>query len=300
MLRSNLIGTFVAATTLGGAAQGAEPSWTDLTPPSVTLIEAGTEPRRPLRYDPPNTDRQYVRRVQSYEVSARLPMGAGREDAGQITMLFDTRAVPPSGDAPIELYAELRQVLGANTSGDDVVGSGLVRFDAQGRALQARWDQAPPSGSAEAVLLERFHSRVAELPTPLPEEPVGLGGRWTVRQTLQQGSGTFALVAECKLVGETDAGLDIECRFRHETDLSTFTLGKGKRAREVQLDESSVDGTSLVLQSLRSLAPLREDGDLRTYFEARTKMGLFTVKAKIDTAERWNQVGAEAPFPASP
>ncbi len=293
MLRSNLIGTLVAATALSGGVESAPSVWIDLDPPAVELIEPGSEPRQPLRYVISPGSGQTVRRAQNYEVIARLPFGASREDAGQVTLDIATRDVPPSGEADLEVRAELRSILGPNGTGGGVKGSGLVRFDDRGRALQAKWEQLVTDASMDSVLLQRFQTRVIEMSTPLPEEPIGVGGRWAIRQSLEQGGGRLVIVAECTFIAETDAGLDLECRFRHETDGSTFTTGSGKKAREVKLEESQVDGKSLVLQSLQALAPLREDGDLRTYFEAKTKMGLFPVKLKVDTAERWNQVGVD-------
>lgn len=293
MLRSNLIGTFVAATALGGAVEPAPPAWVDLDPPAVTLIDQGAEPLRALRYSVSPGSGQMVRRAQNFEVTVRLPLGASREDEGQVTLEIATRTVVPSGDTDLEVKAELRSVLGPKGTGEGVTGSGLVRFDDRGRALQAKWDQPATDASAHSVLVQRFHTRVTEMSTPLPEEPIGLGGRWEIRQSLEQGGGRIVIVAECTFIADTSAGLDIECRFRHESEGSTFTVPNGKKTREVEVEKSQVDGKSLVLQSLHALAPLREDGDLRTYFEAKTKMGLFPVKVKIDTAERWNQVGSD-------
>ncbi len=293
MLRSNLIGTFLAAATLGSGPALAEPAWADLDLPAITLLDPGAEPREVLRYSVPTGAEQSVRRVQGYEIAAQLPLGGGQTDEGEVAMRFRLRSMVPTGSAPIELRADLDELTGPRDSGEGLVAGGTVRYDARGRALQARWDQTPASADMNAVMLQRFQVRVLGLATPLPEEALGVGGRWRVRQPVEQGGGRFVMVADCTLISFTARGLDVECRFSHETDGATFTVGSGKRSRDVSLEDSSVDGRSLLLQSLDRLAPLREDGDLHTFIAARTKMGLMRVKIKVDTAERWNQVGAD-------
>ncbi|MCO4770718.1 MAG: hypothetical protein KDA24_11870 [Deltaproteobacteria bacterium] len=294
MLRSNIIGTFVAAAALGaGTAHAEEPAWQDLDPPAVTLISAGEEPRQPLRYVVSAGVTQTVRRVQGYEIAAKLPLGGSQADEGQIAMTFDVRTLAPSGEAPIEAEVTLAELTGPRGAGEGLQGSGRLRFDARGRAVQAMWDAVPTAASMDAVMLQRFQTRAAGIATPLPEEAIGKGGRWRVRQAVEQGGGRFVMVAECTLVAYTDLGWDIECRFTHETDGTSFTVGKGKRSREVKLEDSQVDGRAMILQSEYALAPLREDGDLRTFVGAKTRMGLMKVKIKVDTAERWNQVGSQ-------
>jgi|GEM_PF-4897409 len=294
MLRSNLIGTLVAATSLGaGIAHAAEPTWVDLEPPTITLVAPGELPHRPLRYDLPAGLEQSIKRVQAYEFTAKMAIGGGREDEGQLTMSIGTRSVPPTGDAPIEIVAVLAKIGGPQGSGEGVRGSGKVRFDARGRAVQARWDEPAEGATVDAVLLERFQARMGEIATPLPEEPIGVGGRWEISQSIELGGGRFVIIADCTLVADTPSGLDIECRFRHQAQGAMFTIGEGDRAKDVELKKSSVDGQALILQALDMLAPLREDGDMRTYFEVKTRVGPFPVKMKVDTAERWNQVGAE-------
>ena len=293
MLRSNLIGTLVAAATLGSGVAAAESTWTDLEPPSITLLDSGAEPREALRYSLTPGTEQAVRRVQGYEIAAQLPLGGAQADEGEVAMRFRLRATEPTGEAPIELRADLDELRGPRDSGAGMVAGGTVRYDARGRALQAKWDQAPADVTMDAVMLQRFQVRILGLATPLPQEPIGVGSRWRVRQPVEQGGGRFVMVADCTLVSFTERGLDVECRFSHETDGATFLVGRGKRSREVSLEDSTVDGRSLRLQSLDRLAPLREDGDLHTFIAAKTKMGLMRVKVKVDTAERWNQVGAD-------
>lgn len=291
MLRSNLIGTFLAAAALSAGVAVAEPVWVDLEPPEVQLLEAGEGPRQRLRYAVGVGSVQSVRRVQGYELEAKLPLGSGERDAGQVIMEFTLESVAPSGEAPIEVEARLSSLEGPREAGEGLVADGRVRFDDRGRALAARWSQTPTGAEPAMVMLQRFQTRVEGVATPLPAEAVGVGARWQVRQIVEQGTGRFVMVADCRLVADTADGLDIECRFGHETDGATYTLGSGKGARQVELKDSQVDGKALVLQTLDRLAPAREDGDLHTFVKAKAKRGVLRIKVTVDTAERWQQLG---------
>jgi len=291
VLRSNLIGTFVAAAALSGGVAVAEPTWVELEPPEVKLLDPGEGPRAELRYRFPAGDVQTVRRVQGYELEAKLPLGAGERDAGQVIMEFTLESVPRTGDAPIEVEARLVSLEGPRGAGEGLEADGRIRFDDRGRAVAVRWNQTPASAEPAMVMLQRFQTRAEGVATPLPEEPVGVGARWQVRQLVEQGTGRFVMLADCRLVADTADGLDIECRFGHETDGATYTLGAGKGARTVELKESQVDGKALVMQPTDRLAPLREDGDLHTFVKAKAKRGLLRIKVTVDTSERWQQVG---------
>ena len=294
MLRSNLVGTMLAVAALAPGAARAVEGWEPVEAPVVTLISAGEGLLRPLRYQLAAADWPISRR-HGYEAAIKFPIRGTQVDEGTVSLDFAGWPVEPTGDAPIEVAVELSQAKGRQGLVERLAGaSGRVRFTDRGLPVAAAWDlhpvEADGEGLADRVLLDRFRTRASNLPTPLPEEPVGDGARWEIRQTLGQGGSSFTMIAVCTLLEETGDGLDLQCRFSHDAAATTFAVGTGSRPRAVELLESEVVGQSLILQRLDVLVPIREDGSLRTFLKARTRIGIAKVKVEVNSEESWSQV----------
>ncbi len=293
MLRSNLVGTLLAFATLAPAGVHADGTWASLEAPTVTLLDPGAEPRRALRYALPQTSWRVIRR-QSYEATVKLPLRGSRRDAGQFSFEFTARSVPPTGSEPLEIAVELHRAEGRTGVAELLAGAtGRIRFTDRGLPVASAWNDLPAAGDADALadrmLLERFQTRASHLPTPLPEEPVGAGARWEIRQTLTQGTSSFAMIAACTLVEDRADGLDLQCRYSHDADATTFQIGQPGRQRKVQIKDSDVTGQSLLLQALDTVVPTREDGSLETFFDAKVRMGLAPIRIKVTSEENWSQ-----------
>lgn len=301
MLRSNLIGTLLAFATLAPTGLHAEDAWEPIEAPAVTLVDAGSEPRRPLRYALPAASWRVVRRHR-YLASVKLPLRGSREDEGQFSFDFTVRGVRPTGSDALEIAVELQEAVGRTGAAEQLAGaSGRIRLTDRGLPVAAAWDPHPADGDAAALadrmLLERFRTRASHLPTPLPEEDVGVGATWEIRQTLTQGSSSFAMIARCTLMEDREDGLDVQCRFSHDAESTLFEVGRAGRQRQVEIKESEVRGQSLLLQALDTPVPTREDGSLATFFDAKVRMGMVPMRIKVTGEERWSQMVPEPPTP---
>jgi hypothetical protein len=293
MLRSNLVGTLLAFATLAPAGLRAEGGWEPIEAPTVTLLDAGEAPRRALRYALPGASWRVVRQ-QRYLASVKLPLRGSREDAGQFSFDFTARSLAPTGSEPLEIAVELHEAVGRSGAAELLVGAaGRIRFSDRGLPVSAVWSDLPAAGDADGLadrmLLERFQTRVSHLPTPMPEEDVGAGAKWEIRQTLTQGTSSFAMIARCTLVEDREDGLDLQCRYSHDADATTFQIGQAGRQRKVEIQDSDVTGQSLLLQSLDTVVPTREDGALETFFDAKVRMGLAPIRIKVTSEENWSQ-----------
>ena len=271
----------------------AEAAWTDEPATVVTLLSPGAAPLRARTYSPlPGTQR--VQRLQQHELEATSVVGgAGREDTGQVRVVYDLRLVPDDDPQRITIEATLQELDAPGPEDEEEEPGprdvGLLQLDLQGRPLRSAWTTA----TSDPLLL-RARGRVATLATPLPAEPIGEGARWEVRQTTEAGGASLTLVSTCTLVAEVPAGLDIECTFRHEASGGAFAEKTGPLKRgEVRVLDSEISGRSLILQSLDALGPLREDGDLHTTITAKARQAVFPTRITLQVAERWNVVGGE-------
>lgn len=294
MLRSNIVGTLLALATLAPGESHASDAWEPIEAPLVTLLDPGEEPRRALRYGMADATWTVARRHR-YDASIKLPLRGKQGDTGVISLDFRVRPVAPSGDEPVEIAVQLLDAIGRQGQVESLAGAtGLVRYTDRGLPVAARWDahavDADAAALADRMLLDRFRTRASHLPTPLPEESVGAGARWEIRQTLVQGASSFTMIAICTLVEDRGEGLDLQCRFSHDAEATTFSVGNAARRQNVEILESDVRGQSLVLQPLHVPVPVREDGSLTTFFKAKTRIGIARVKVDVTSEESWSQV----------
>jgi len=295
MLRSNLIGTLLAVAAFGpGTARASSENWEPVEAPSVTLLDAGEAPRRALRYgiQPGSWS---ISRKHRYEAAVKLPIRGKQGDEGTVALDFAAWPLQPTGDAPIEIGVELTEAIRRGGPAEALPGaSGRIRYSDRGLPVATQWDLHPAEADAENVsnrmLLDRFRTRATHLATPLPEEPVGAGARWEIRQTLTQGASAFTMIAVCTLNEDRGEGLDILCRYSHDPEATKVALGSERKQRKVEILESSVTGQSLILQRLDVIAPIREDGSILTYFKAKTRISIAPVKVDVTSDESWSQV----------
>ncbi len=297
MLRSNIIGTLLAFAALAPAGAHAGGAWEPIDAPTVTLLDAGSAPRRTLRYSIPTASWRIVRKHR-YDASVKLPLRGNREDEGQFSFDLTARGVLPTGDQPIELVVLLHEAVGRTGVAEELAGaSGRIRLTDRGLPVEASWDPHPADSDAarmaDRLLLDRFRTRASQLPTPLPEEAVGPGASWEIRQTLTQGTSSFAMIARCTLIEDREDGLDLQCRFSHDAAATTFQVGSRGRERKVELQDSQVRGQSMLLQSLDMPVPTREDGTLATFFDAKVRMTVVPVRIKVTSEEKWSQLVPE-------
>lgn len=196
-----------------------------IPPATVTVEDAGAEPRRALRLalaagaeqrvavslglsmamtlggkEIPKATLPPARLVVKVTVEAVDAQGGARyalevEDAG-----FDEVA-PDAAGVVARLEAGLAAVKGLR-------GAGAV----SARGLAERAELAAPAGVGPEVaqLVAAFRQALAQLAVPLPEEAVGLGARWRVEQRVDQGGLAVTQTATFTLTSLDDAGLSAE------------------------------------------------------------------------------------------
>lgn len=169
---------------------GARPS-TEPRDVEVTLLEAGAEPRRTLRYAPGATAvRDLVATFHDSSTSLRDGEPAA-VDPGIGETLHLRASSSAEGEEVARRYVvdrtELttapgisRRRLGMRREQLDAMTSlGFVLTDrGRGAAVGIETIRRPDTGPILNTLVRSFAERVATLVVPLPEEPVGPGARW--------------------------------------------------------------------------------------------------------------------------
>lgn len=162
--------------------------------PIVELLDAGKEPRAPMRYTPAPAQRE------SMLMEMKMALGIGTPDApgapmplpgttmrmnvsvdsvsasGDIAYRFDLAGVDVSGDQhPPELMTQLR------TATSKLVGmGGKGRLSSRGLVENMQVQVPPGVDPATKELLAEMERSMRQMCDPFPEEAVGAGARWDV------------------------------------------------------------------------------------------------------------------------
>ncbi|TNF31220.1 MAG: hypothetical protein EP329_12690 [Deltaproteobacteria bacterium] len=183
-----------------GQANAGGAALAPVAPPTVTLLDAGVEPRTPLRLKltagaveettvamrmgvEMTLDGQAVPRgaMPSARLDLRAKVDAVDGDKARWSVTITEARVDDSGGTPVAMLGQLKEGLAAVKG---LTASGEVSD--RGVTTLAGFAGTAPEGQM-ATLLEGFRESLVQLAVPLPEEPVGVGARWQVEQVVPQG-----------------------------------------------------------------------------------------------------------------
>ena len=258
---------------------------------SFKVQSAGQAPRARLRYALAAVERSYA--VQA-RLRARLLTGGAHAELAAVpafTEPFAVRVSPATGHsaAPAALYwrglpATLDEAASAAASAGPSAEPYLARWRAllQGRRAQLRLDDR---GTLDAVALaedplrqttrpelDELTQRLLGLTIPLPEEPVGVGARWTVVTVLRQGLGVVKQTARYHLVAARDGRLTVELTLRRVGEEQRVEVPGLPRGAALDLVALFREVTGAV--ELELTAPLPTAGQLTLEARAHQRLRL--------------------------
>ena len=182
-----------------GAGQDADPAERRV---KVTLIEAGSEPRRPLRLTPAKGDTQTMTMTMTMKMAmvvGGFTPPAQRLPPMQTTMEVAVTDVSPEGDVSYTYTMTKAEALPADGVPDTIVemlaarlGSmegikGTGRSTSRGFTQEAEIEVPETVDAQTRPLLESMKQSLDQFSAPYPEEPVGLGASWEVEIPVKQG-----------------------------------------------------------------------------------------------------------------
>jgi hypothetical protein len=178
------------------------------------LLEAGAEPRTALRFHPQPGDRQIV------DMTVKMALGLDtngkpgepiKMPAMRMTWEIAVKDVSAAGDITYEMKladAGLADETGAASPMAEAIKTtlgGLKGISSTGTlsphgATKSRQVNLPASADPQTrQVLEQVKESLATLLLPLPEEPVGVGAKWEVKQPLKTQGLTLQQTTTCQL-----------------------------------------------------------------------------------------------------
>lgn len=171
------------------------PAKLDAIPASAKLLEAGAAPRRALRYafKAGTTERMQLDMKLSMEVAGDgIQAPAIHMPTIRTVLRIDGKELTPEGDLRYTFEEERADVLSdvqvdakikeriASTMKDTIGLKGHGRVSPRGVSSEIDFELPPSAPESVAATLESLRDGLKQMTSMLPEEEVGVGGRWEV------------------------------------------------------------------------------------------------------------------------
>lgn len=268
--------TLVVAMTQSAAAD-APPA------PAIKLVTPGKGERRALRFTPTKGDKQTLV-VTSQETKTRGGRGkklpTERGATTRMTITHEVVDVSTAGDTRYEYVYRNAEVVEDGTTTADVVRQTKAVIQAlvgtkghsvvTNRGIVKEFAVAPPQGATPEARqdVEQTASIMQQMTDALPDEPIGVGAKWTTTMTVVSGELTVQTTTTHELVelsgtrGKIKLSIKMQGKGSGPGTLTTATTGTGERSfdlkrvvpMQVRLDAQTetkldVDGEQLFLLS---------------------------------------------------
>jgi hypothetical protein len=182
---------------------------------TVKLVEPGAEPRSALRLHPKAGDKQTV--LLTMKLGMDVQMGDTQNPPMKLppmvmTMESTIKDVAPNGDITYETVitdATTTEEAGTMPQIADAMKTalgGMKGLSGSGtttsRGISKKTDmKAPPTSDPQVKqIIDQMKDTFANLSTPFPEEPIGAGAKWEVRQPIKSQGMTMTQACSYQLV----------------------------------------------------------------------------------------------------
>jgi hypothetical protein len=267
------------------------------SPATVALLSAGAEPRRPLRYriaagykDTMTMSMAMSMAMTMGEVAAPVPelpsMKITAElavtnvaDNGDVTYDLAFTGMTPEAGPGVD--PSLVEAMRQSAAGITTV-KGIAIVSNRGVNRSARLDVDKLADPNLRQMLSSFSSSVESMSMPLPEEAVGAGARWEVRQALQSaGAATFQR-GEYELVSMDERSVALRVTFEQTAPRQTITNPALPAGATMEVEKITGSGSGTVTLRLDGLIPTAELSSTTTAL-MNASMGGQSQRLTIDT-----------------
>ena len=238
-------------------------------PPAITVASTGAAPKKALRYAVPNG--------QKATMDLNIKMGMSMNMAGMampmdmpgmmMTAESVVTSVDPNGDITYSLAftgltfdaaADANPAIAAALQGaaaNITSMKGTTTISSRGVTKSAKMDVGDPTMQQ---MLGQMTSTIENLSNPFPEEAVGVGAKWEVRQAVTAGGQTTFTKTEYEVVALDANTVTLKTKSEQSAPPQTVSNAALPAGAEMMLEKLAGTGTGTARISLNSLVPTVE------------------------------------------
>lgn len=243
------------------------------SPPIVTISSTGAEPRQAIRYAIANGRKDHM--TLDLRMSIAMDMAGMAMPSMQLPTMrmgadLSVTDVNAAGDASYKMaFTDLNWVKSSDVDPDIMAAlqasavdlttlSGGATISSRGISRNVTLDTSKVTNPQVAQMMGSMSSAIQQLSLPFPEEAVGIGARWTVRQAMSTG----AMQTYQKFDVEVTALDATSCTFKIASEQSAppqaVTLPGLPPGVQASLESLSGTGTGTMTVHFDSLVPQSE------------------------------------------
>ncbi len=239
---------------------------------TVTLLEAGESPRKPLRFK--------VKKGQTEDIKMTMKMDMEMVEMGQkigmpaMIMNMNIQVADVQADGDITYKFTLGEasvdeddtfppamIEGLKQSLQFMTGiSGEATINDRGMTLAASINEVPNADPQAQQLMKNMEQTMNQISAPLPDEAVGVGAKWRYTTSVSQDGVEIRQVAEYELVARQGDTIDMKATVK-QTAPSQSVADAGD---EMAMSYFRSDGSGDIKLGLANLAPKQSSMALET------------------------------------
>lgn len=255
-------------------------------PAVVALVDAGAEPREPLRLQ------LAAGQAQTMQMTMRMAMDM--ELAGskiprissppmQMMMALSVKEITPEGDIRSDFSLDKIEVLDDKNSPPEMVTqmrallgtmqklSGTSTVTPRGIVKAADFTLPPDLNPMLRQSMDGMRQQVHQLSVPFPEEALGVGAKWTVTQNLEQNGMKLQQVVAWELKERSGTVVKLASTVTQTAEPQEMKPPGMQPGAKAMLESLSSSGQGSTEVDLAKLAPIKGAMDLKLSFSMSTE-----------------------------
>jgi hypothetical protein len=265
--------------------------------PIVTVVAPGAEPRRPLRFVVPFGRQDHMTMDMTLGLTMSMPgmeMPSMKMPTMRVGVDLGVTSVSPGGDMSFKMaYTDMKWV---NTEAVDpsivsalqalplditkISGTGVMSSRGIGRNIKI--DLPKDLDPQMTQMFGSMSDALGSFTVPFPEEAIGIGGRWEVRQSLVAGGVTSFQKITVEVTGLDARTVTVKTTMEQQAPpqpMKSDTLPAGATA---SVEKMSGSGTGTISMPLDSLVPT-SDATITTSLAMTVNMAGQTQSMTVQT-----------------
>lgn len=255
-------------------------------PAVITLIDAGAEPREPLRLQ--LTAGQAQTMVMTMRMAMDMQLGDSKiprisSPPMQMTMSLAVKEITPDGDirsefsldkvdvledkaAPPEMVTQMKALLGTMQK-----LSGTSTVTTRGIVKAADFTLPQDLNPMLRQSMDSMRQQVHQLSVPFPEEALGVGAKWTVTQNLEQNNMKLQQVVAWELKERAGTVVKLASTLTQSAEPQEMKPPGMQPGAKAMLETLNSTGQGVTEVDLAKLAPTKAGMDLNLSFSMSTE-----------------------------
>ena len=306
-MRNTILTSLFAVACLTGSSLGAAPPQQSApltlpgypaagAAPAVTLVSPGAEPRIRLRYKPAAGAKETMSMSMTMGITMAMEgMSMPSMDMPVMKMTADigVASVAPNGDVTYDvaftgMTAEAlpgmdpTMVTMAQGTADSIKAlKGSVTMSERGIHKSSSMNVDQVTDPMLKQMLGSMSSSLESMSMPFPEEPVGVGGKWEVRQAIKNAGAQIFQRIECEVVSVDAQGITIKTRVE-QTIPAQAVANEALPGGSLNVDKGAGQSAGTSTMRFNALVPTTENSGT-TAMAVSVDMGGQVQKMSIET-----------------